>query len=495
MRLSHLSGAPRRSLVAASFTVVFLVGAPIAASADWAQFQGSGAHDGISDGPHAPLAVDWTNDDITLEGTDTTGGLSSPVVSEDGTVVVVAPAAVLGFAGADGSPVFRAERDFGPSSQPAIGRAPDGPIAVFTEGFGDSGPTASGSVTPSPSPAGQGDADGTFDAHVNAVLLGTGEPAWPSPVPLEDIVQTPVAVDETSAYVGDVGGRVTVVDLASGDVRWTKDLGSPISGAITLDAGRVLATTLGGREQPSEIVALDDASGDELWRAHAEDASNLVSAPVVAEGRLLTLDALGGVIAFEADDGRFLWRTEVVNPIAPRGQPFSLQGVSAPAPVSGDGQVFAVDVTGRVYAFDAETGALLWDQALNDPSQFSPPLLTQDQLLVPTDSGTLYAVDRRSGHVVSRIDGGLTFLRGLSDAGDRVVAVMGFEDAVLVAFDADPTASVIDEPSPTTLDIVELLTGFLLGGVLTGLVALLLARPLQRRLGPAPLAPTSEESG
>ena len=164
----------------------------------------------------------------------------------------------------------------------------------------------------------------------------------------------------------------------------------------------MLATTLGGQEEPSEIVALDAETGDELWRASAEDASNLVTAPVVADGRMLTLDALGGVLAFDAEDGRFLWRTEVINPIAPRGQPFLLQGVGAPAPVSADGQVFAVDVTGRVYAFDAETGAALWDHALNDPSQFSPPLLADDHILVSTDSGTLYAVDRRSGDLVWR---------------------------------------------------------------------------------------------
>lgn len=482
-------------MAVASVTVAIVLGAPLAALADWVQFQGGGAHDGLSDGPSAPLAVAWTNDDIKLEGTDTTGGLSSPVVAEDGTVVVVAPTAVLGFDGGDGSEVFNADRDLGPSSQPAIGQAPDGPIVVFTEGFGDSGPVASGTVTPSPSPSAQNEDGDGFDSHVNAVDIATGEPVWKSPIQLEDIVQTPVAVDETSAYIGDVGGRLTVIDLESGDVRWAKELGTPISGAVTVDAGRVLATTLGGQDDPSEIVALDAESGDELWRASAEDASNLVSAPVVADGRMLTLDALGGVLAFDADDGRFLWRTEVNNPIAPRGQPFLLQGVGAPAPVSADGQVFAVDVTGRVYAFDAETGAALWDHALNDPSQFSPPLLTDDQILVSTDSGTLYAVDRRSGHLVWRVDGGGTFLRGLSDAGELLVGVRGFENAAVVAFESDATARLIDEPSPTTLDIGELLTRFLLGGVLTGLVALLLARPLQRRLGPAILPGPAEESG
>jgi outer membrane protein assembly factor BamB len=267
-------------------------------------------------------------------------------------------------------------------------------------------------------------------------------------------------------------------------VRWTAELGTPISGAVTLDAGRALVTTLGGRDEPSEIVALDAEDGDELWRARAEDASNLVTTPVVADGRVLTLDAFGGVLAFDAADGRSLWRTEVVNPLAPR-QPFLLRGFGAPAPVSSDGEVFAVDVTGRVYAFDAETGAELWDQALNAVSQSSPPLLTEDHVLVPTDAGTLYAVDRRSGHLVWRIDAGRAFLRGLADAGDLLVGVTGAGDAGLVALETDPTGRLLDEPSPTAFAIGRMASGYVLGGLLVGLAAILVARPIQRRLGPA----------
>ena len=73
MRLLRSSRVSPRSLTVATVTVVFVLGAPLVALADWAQFQGSGGHNGLSDGPTAPLALAWTNEDVELEGTDTTG--------------------------------------------------------------------------------------------------------------------------------------------------------------------------------------------------------------------------------------------------------------------------------------------------------------------------------------------------------------------------------------------------------------------------------------
>jgi outer membrane protein assembly factor BamB len=482
LRTSRLLGASRRSLTLASVTCAVVLGVPLGGLADWSQFQGGGTHQGISDGPSAPLEVSWSNDDIEIDEADITGGLSSPIVADDGTIVVVGPNEVLGFDGDDGSEVFSAERDLGLSVQPAIGLGSDGPIVVFTEGFGEGGPP-SATVSPTTSPSPSDDGEGDFDSHVSAVDLRTGEPVWDAPVQLEDVVRTPVAADETAAYVGDVGGRVTAVELSSGDLRWTAELDASIAGAVTLEGDRAYVATLGEQQTPGVVVALDTSTGDEVWRSGDEAVlGNLVSAPVLADGRILALEP-GFVVALDATDGRLLWRTEVINP---RTTPFAPQGVASLAPVSADGRVFAVDVTGRVYAFDAETGAALWDYAIDDPSGLSPPVLTDDHVLMPTNSGVLYAVDRRTGHLAFRIDSGGSFLRGLADAGGLLVAVTGIEDARIVAFSHDPDGSLTDEPSPTTVDVGKLLAGFALGALPAGIVALALARPLQRRLGLAP---------
>jgi outer membrane protein assembly factor BamB len=489
LRASHRSGASRRSLTVAWLTLAVVFGLPLAALAEWTQFQGGPTHEGLSDGPSVPLRVAWSNHEIDVEDAATTGGLSSPVVGEDGTIVVVGSKEVLVFDGDDGSEVFSVERDLGLSAQPAIGPGADGPIAVFAEGFGDRGPSPTASPSPSatpslsPSPSDAAGDDG-LDAHVGAIDLRTGELAWSSPVQLDDIVRTPITTDDAMAYVGDLSGHVTAIELSSAEIRWSEDLGASIAGAVTVDGERALVATVGEQQTPGNVVALDRSTGEELWRT-AEDVvrGQLVSAPVVVDGRILVLEP-GSVLALDAADGRLLWRREIVNPLAP--YPFSPQGISSVAPISADGMVLAVDVTGRVYGLDAETGAEVWDQALNDPSPLTPPVLAGDHLLVPTNSGTLYAVDPATGHLVFRIDAGGSFLRGLAGGGDVLVGVTGGDDAGLVAFAEDPGGVLIDEPSPTTVDIAKLLAGFALGALPVAIAALALARPLQRRLGPHP---------
>ena len=95
-----------------------------------------------------------------------------------------------------------------------------------------------------------------------------------------------------------------------------------------------------------------------------------------------------------------------------------------------------------------------------------------------------------------RVDAGAPFLRGLADAGDVLVAVTGVADAGIVAFAEDPDGILTDEPSPTTLDIGQLLAGFALGAVPVAIVVLVLTRPLQRRLGLVrPTSDLDEEGG
>ena len=137
-------------------------------------------------------------------------------------------------------------------------------------------------------------------------------------------------------------------------------------------------------------------------------------APVVSDGRILVLepasvvalDAAGRPIPLAEGD-----REPAEATVLPAGD--RVGGASF-----GGRLVFAVDVTGRVYGLDAETGAEVWDQALNDASPLTPPVLTEEHLLVPTSSGSSTRWIRRRDICVFRVDSGGSFLRGLAGGGD-----------------------------------------------------------------------------
>ena len=468
----------RRAVGGACATVALILGPSAPVLASWPQFQGGPRHEGIGDGPAAPLAIGWRNDDVELRPSDASGGLSAPVVADDGTVVAVGPAEVVAFSSTDGSQRFSVERDLGPPVQPAIAGGPDGPIVVYTEGFGDRPPTGTATAA-SPSPSGDGDA--AFDSHVNAIDLD-GRTVWDEPAQLDAIVVAPVTVDDRTAYVADVDGTITALDLGTGEARWTAGVGSTVAGPATIVEDTVFVSAFGAQAGPGAVVALDAATGEERWRTSRDDVTgNLASTPIVTDEALVVLET-SSVVALDPDRGSLRWRTEIVNPT--RNPPFLPQGTATPVPVVVGDAVVALDASGRVYALDLGSGRIRWDHALNDASVLSVPVVAEDQVLVPSDSGTVHALDLAEGTLVWRLDVGAPLVRGLADAGDVLVAVTGFDDAGVVGL-SSATGTLLAEPSPTTLDAGRLLAGFALGGVLLGAVAVLVARPLQRRLGPA----------
>ena len=273
---------------------------------------------------------------------------------------------VLGFDGDDGSELFCADRDLGPSAQPAIGQGADGPIVVFAEGFGDSGPSPHGVTVDSPSAPllrlrrliGTTEGDGV-DSHVTRSTSQTGEPVWTVARSSSRTSCEPRSRwMRPAAYVGDIGGRVTAVELVVG--RGPLDGGSGDLDRGGRDRRRRTGRSSrrsARRQTPGVVVALDAAAGDELWRASDEDAirGNLVSTPVVADGRILLLEP--GVRRGPRRRGRTV-------PLADGDREPDAATALQPATARvGDGaglggrQVFAVDVTGRAYGLDAETGA------------------------------------------------------------------------------------------------------------------------------------------
>jgi outer membrane protein assembly factor BamB len=156
------------------------------------------------------------------------------------------------------------------------------------------------------------------------------------------------------------GGRIFTLDSqarisavsTSGTVLWsvdaspTRDRADEASGGgLAYGEGRLFVTLGFG-----EIVALDPATGGEIWRQDL--GSVATSAPTVEGGRVFVSGRDGVGWALDASTGRVLWT------VTSTPDRLGVMGGAAPA-VSGDTVVFPF-ISGELIAAETATGAVRW---------------------------------------------------------------------------------------------------------------------------------------
>jgi polyvinyl alcohol dehydrogenase (cytochrome) len=157
------------------------------------------------------------------------------------------------------------------------------------------------------------------DTTIGADTVEELEPAWE----LEDVngvSGTPIVVEGT-LYVGDWTGHVRALDTASGEERWATDVETRyVGGAVAVDDERVFVGTWS-----SHVVALDRETGDEVWDTSTGDHPNtaIFGSPIHVDGLVLVGAASyeeftagegapptfrGYVVALDAATGDEVWR-------------------------------------------------------------------------------------------------------------------------------------------------------------------------------------------
>ena len=207
--------------------------------------------------------------------------------------------------------------------------------------------------------------------------------------------------------------------LAAADVlgeSWRVDIGSG-----TDDDGPLLSPPVvaGGRvftmDSESLISAFDAASGARLWTADPvpdeDDEGSFGGGLAVAGERLFAATGLGHVVALEAASGALQWRQAIGVP------------VRAPPVVSG-GRLFAVSHDNRLWALDAGTGTVQWSHAGIAESAgllgSASPAVGGGTVIAPFSSGELTALRVENGRTV--------WADLLAVQGARVGAIATFND-------------------------------------------------------------------
>ncbi len=103
--------------------------------------------------------------------------------------------------------------------------------------------------------------------------------------------------------------------------------------------------------------------------------------PVVAEGKVFVLDARGRMWAFEAKTGAEKWHTD----LSCTGMKFQLA-----TPAYGEGKIFAATNDGHVYALNVENGSVLWDKSTGDTQLNTPVKYAGGKVYVGSWMGKKY---------------------------------------------------------------------------------------------------------
>jgi outer membrane protein assembly factor BamB len=208
------------------------------------------------------------------------------------------------------------------------------------------------------------------------------------------------AADDRAWYVGTNDLRVLALHPGTGATLWETRVatewlqnshlrGVSVSGD-TVYAAAERCLNFNCFEVTGVIVALDRATGAELWRWQGEGKQNTVTRSVPVAGRLLLgADRIDNTFfAVDRFTGREVWRV--------RGE----RGFVGPprSPVVAERTVYVGMGDTRVYAADLETGRVLWSTPTG--SSIIDVAVCGGYVIVHNQD--VFVVDRRTGKVVAK---------------------------------------------------------------------------------------------
>lgn len=291
-------------------------------------------------------------------------------------------------------------------------------------------------------------ADGTvytLDARatVSAFDAGSGARRWQTSLAREgergrEGYGGGLAAEGGRLYAATGFGEILALDRASGEILWRKSFGAPFRAAPAVEDGMVVAVTRDNR-----AFGLEAESGSTLWRLEAAAATAGLlggASPAITSGVALLPFASGELVAVSASSGRRLWSTVLTG--GRRGLArASITDISGDPVIVGP-YVIAANQAGRMAAIDGRNGQRVWSRGIGSVAPLWPAgeslfLVSDDAVLMRLslrDGSTLWATQLPAFRDPEDREGAIAY-SGPVLVGGRVLITEGRGD--LIAFDGE----------------------------------------------------------
>jgi len=183
------------------------------------------------------------------------------------------------------------------------------------------------------------------------------------------ILATPVAGDG-AIFVGTPIKRVFAFDAICGTKLGKIWVDIPIEDGLAYEDSFLVMT---GRSIYNKLRCFDLRTGSFLWDKKSERAA---AAPIVCGERVFYSTSSGALFALNLKTGEKIWRQKL------------REAVIEHEPGFRDSLLFVADKNGKLYCFDADSGAIMWELELPE-APIGPPVVIPDHVIAPTHSGRI----------------------------------------------------------------------------------------------------------
>lgn len=225
----------------------------------------------------------------------------------------------------------------------------------------------------------------------------------------------PAVYDGIAFFINSIG-YISAVDLDSGKLQWSKNTQDIVSTGLDVNFKTISYGTLDGN-----LVALDHANGNEIWRSSTSSES---LAPPANSGSHLIIQTIDGRVAgYDLKTGKRDWFHQTVLPS------LTLRGTSSP--FINQGFVFTGFASGKVAMIYPDSGAIRLELpvALNEGKSELERIIDIDGKAVIVDNtliaasyqGNITAINLRDGRPQWQEE--ISTVKDLATNGNRVIAV------------------------------------------------------------------------
>jgi len=245
-------------------------------------------------------------------------------------------------------------------------------------------------------------------------------------------IRSTAVASSISVFFGSSDGKLYALDKSTGKTKWAFNSGFSIESSPALDKGKIFFSN-----NKQTLFALDATTGRKIWKCDFGGNKNYdwafdyyYSSPTIKNDFIVIGAKDGYVYKINEANGQIVWK-------------FQTENIVRSTPAIDDNTVYFGDVDGILFAVDFTTGREKWkfltvghglkneDFGFDRRGIISSPSIKDDKVFVGCRDGLFYAVNKKTGKEIWRVDHEVSWVISSLAVKDTIV-VTGTSDGRFV---------------------------------------------------------------